>query len=67
MDRALSIDMRVLTWRSEWLLRGYVGGRSAYAPLHIRGARPRVGGGRCHLTLLGYRSALIRWRIGVAG
>ena len=23
------------------LLRGYVGGRSAYAPLHIRGARPR--------------------------
>ena len=35
-----------------------MGGGSVIAPLHIRGARPRVGGGRCHLFLRGnYRLA----------
>ena len=37
------------------LLRGYVGGRSVYAPLHIRGARPREAEAAATSTCLGFQ------------
>ena len=44
-----------------WDLRGYVGGRSVYAPLHIRGARPREAEAAATSSYLGYRWVRGSW------